>query len=217
MADKEKTTIDWGYVFKVGLILFVITLICTLLLAITNSATAPVIAKQLEETSKQAQKEVLPEATDFKAMDTVDEIAQNVGESIIANIYVGTKNGETIGYAVETKPSGYGGEIDMLTGISTDGKITGVKILSQSETAGLGAKSTEPAFYEQYTGLDALKEVTVIKSGSVNGNQIMAITGATITSNAVTTGVNAAEKAVQYITTEGAQVMETTGATGSAQ
>lgn len=87
----------------------------------------------------------------------------------------------------------------MLTGVSTDGKVTGISILSQSETAGLGAKSTDPAFSGQYKGLSAEEDVTVVKGQSASGNQIEAITGATITSKAVTLGVNAADAAAKVL------------------
>lgn len=202
MADNNKKSYDLGYIFKVGFILFIIAVVCTLLLALTNSVTAPIIEQQQKEANIKAQQEVLPEAENFEELADISEITATPGLDIVAAVYKGTKDGETVGYAVETKPQGFGGEIDMLTGISTDGKIEGVSILSQSETAGLGAKSAEPAFYEQYTGLSATEEVTVIKSGTVSGNEIMAITGATITSNAVTTGVNAAEDAVANLTGE---------------
>lgn len=202
MADKTKNSMDLGYIFKVGLILFLIAVVCTLLLALTNSATAPVIAEQQKEANTRAQQEVLPEADSFEEIADISEITETPGLDIVCAVYKGTKDGQTVGYAVETKPSGFGGDIDMLTGISTDGKIEGISILSQSETAGLGAKSAEPAFYEQYSGLSAQEEVSVIKSGTVSGNEIMAITGATITSYAVTTGVNAAEDAVSSLTGE---------------
>lgn len=71
MAEKKKSDVnlDWGWICKVGLILFAITLVCTALLAYTNSITSPIIAKQNEEANVEAQKEVLPEADKFEQVE----------------------------------------------------------------------------------------------------------------------------------------------------
>ena len=92
---------------------------------------------------------------------------------------------------------GYGGQIQLMVGISKEGKLAGIKILSQSETPGLGANATLPSFYEQYKEKPISKDLEVVKSGTSEDNQIQALTGATITSKAVTTGVNEAIKFYQ--------------------
>ena len=89
-----------------------------------------------------------------------------------------------------TDKEGYGGDIQVTIGITTDGTINGVSILSLSETAGLGMKATEPAFYEQYQGKQT-ENFYVSKDGG-SGEPIEALSGATITSRAVTGAVNAA-------------------------
>lgn len=81
-----------------------------------------------------------------------------------------------------------------MVGISKDGKITGVEIGNHSETPGLGSKATEPMFKNQYVDKDVLNSLLVVKGSTNNDNEISAISGATITSNGVTNGVNAAMK-----------------------
>ena len=95
------------------------------------------------------------------------------------------------GYVITaTDKEGYGGDIRVTVGIKADGTVNGVSILSISETAGLGMKATEPAFYEQYQGKQAEK-FYVSKDGG-DGEPIDALSGATITSRAMTGAVNAA-------------------------
>ena len=89
-----------------------------------------------------------------------------------------------------TDKEGYGGDIQITVGITADGTISGVAFLSISETAGLGMKATEPSFYNQYVNKKADKFV-VSKDGG-DGEQIDALSGATITSRAVTGAVNTA-------------------------
>lgn len=196
MADK-KINLDWKNVGRLALILFLITAIASLCLALTNYVTADTIAERNEQSNIEARQQVLPEADRFEAVHDVGAIAEKVdGEhaAIVVEAYQGFKGNATVGYTVKTTPSGYGGEIEVLTGIGMDGKITGVTILSHNETAGLGAKSTEPEFQNQFQGKDATKDLTVIKNGQASDNQIQAITGATITSDAVTDGVNVSTK-----------------------
>ena len=81
-----------------------------------------------------------------------------------------------------------------MVGISKDSKITGVEIGNHSETPGLGSKATEPIFKNQYVDKDVLNSLLVVKGSTNNDNEISAISGATITSNGVTNGVNAAMK-----------------------
>ena len=203
MAEKKKSDVnlDWGWICKVGLILFAITLVCTALLAYTNSITSPIIAKQNEEANVEAQKEVLPEADKFEQVEDLESKLSSLGSdaSIVTEAYSAYKGDKLVGWAIKTTPSGYGGDVTILTGISVDGKVEGISILSQSETAGLGAKSTDPSFYGQYAGKNADEEITVVKGQTATDNQIEAITGAPITSNAVTLGVNTADQAAQIL------------------
>ena len=101
-------------------------------------------------------------------------------------------SGNTVGYTLKVLPSGYGGTIELMVGIdSAKGQVSGINVVSNSETAGLGAKATNPEFSDQYKG-KPLEELSVLKNGTPGDTEIKAISGATITSTAVTNGVDAA-------------------------
>ena len=100
-------------------------------------------------------------------------------------------SGETLGYAFTvTDSEGYGGDIQFAMGVQNDGTLNGISILSISETAGLGMKATTDSFKDQFKNKNAEK-FTYTKTGSTSDDQIDAISGATITTNAMTNGVNA--------------------------
>ena len=99
-------------------------------------------------------------------------------------------SGAVIGYAMSISTSGSQGEIVVAYGYGVDGTSMGIDILTSSETSGLGSKASEPEFKDQYAG-KAVESFTVVKSGAAGDSEINAISGATITSNAVTTAVNA--------------------------
>ncbi|MCM8709825.1 RnfABCDGE type electron transport complex subunit G [Clostridium sp. SYSU_GA19001] len=170
---------------KLGGILLIITAIAGLLLGAAHSITKEPIAKQEQMTKNLAMKEILPEAEEFKVKDiALEGIVQEVNEGIAS--------GKTAGYAIKVAPKGYGGAIQLMVGISTDGKIKGIKILSHSETPGLGANAPQPKFSNQFKNKPIDKVLQVVKQTPSSDNQIEAITGATITSKAVTSGVNEA-------------------------
>lgn len=167
-------------ILKLGLILFIICGISTALLAGLNSVTAPIIAENDAALQEEYRKEVLPEADAFL--------------EISDGMFKGTKNGETVGYAVNAAKNGYDGPVKIMVGITKDLKISGIKILSHSETAGLGAKCTEPSFLGQFEGKSGgLKIVKTAPSDS----EIQAISGATRTTRAVVGGVEEAIEAAK--------------------
>lgn len=99
--------------------------------------------------------------------------------------------GKTVGYAYLASPKGYGGPIRLVVGIRPDGRVEAVRILSLNETPGLGTKATEPAFIGQYAG-KAARPFRVVKNPPQAPEEIQAISGATISSRAVTSGVDEA-------------------------
>lgn len=174
-------------IVKLGLILLIITSVAGIVLGITNDATMPVIQQRAKEANEKAMKELLPEAEEFNKV----EDSSISSDELVVEVYEGKKGGNTVGYTVKTKPVGYGGEIELITGISFDGKITGIKIGRNQETPGLGTKVTEPAFKDQYVGKEAGVEFIVTKGQPSSDEEIQAVTGATISSKAITKGVNA--------------------------
>ena len=97
-----------------------------------------------------------------------------------------------MGYVFETGSSGYGGTVKVMTGIDTAGSITGVVILSHEETPGLGANAERASFTDQYKQAVPENGITLVKNKTPEAGEVEALTGATITSRAVTDAVNAA-------------------------
>lgn len=164
--------------------LLLITALVALALAGVNSITAERIAALQAEKLQAAIAEVLPGGYDREIPEFIDDTG------LVSGIYAGAN-----GYAVEVKPLGFAGEIVMMVGVSPEGRILGVAVVSQTETAGLGAEAAAgnakgEAFRGQFVGKGG--QLAVIK----DGGDIDAISGATITSRAVTEGVNAAVKCV---------------------
>jgi electron transport complex protein RnfG len=108
----------------------------------------------------------------------------------ITKVYEAQKGGESLGYVIEVSTKGYGGAIKMFVGIDKSQSITGVLLSSHNETPGLGSKAADEAFSGQYLGAAPEKELFVVKGVAKNDNEIQAISGATITSRAVTQGVS---------------------------
>ena len=169
-------------------VLLIITLAAGLALGGTYALTKEPIAEQTSLAKERAKMAVLPDADSFQAMELMDG-------ADIDWMYEGLKDGSVVGYVSQATVSGFGGKVEVTVGTDTNGVISGVRVggADFSETAGLGAKSKEPAFYEQFTGKEY--PVDLVK----NGGEIDAITSATITSSAVVRGVNSAVKAMAEI------------------
>ena len=189
-------------IMKNTLILTAITLVSGLLLGIVYEVTKEPIAASQEAAKQEAYRQVLPEADAFEQMTVdVNEAAAAVEQATIGGAAVNAvideaakvlSGSEEIGYVVTvTDKEGYGGNIQISVGILSDGTLNGISILSISETAGLGMNAQEPEFYEQFSGKQAA-QFEVTKNGAASDSEIDAISGATITSKAVTGGVNAA-------------------------
>ena len=175
---KENTAL---YVVRLAVTLLLISGIMAAALAGVNAVTAPKIAQLNYEKTQKAVSAVLEgggDEVEAPAMDMVSKVYQ--GEN---------------GYAVEVTPSGFDNTITMMVGVGNDGNVTGISIISHTETAGLGAVAAASttagtAFRDQFVGLNGTVSVTK------DGGQVEAITSATITSRAICAGVNAALAAV---------------------
>lgn len=181
-------------ILRLGAILFTICAVAALALGFINQITAPIIEDRNIQANNELRQLVLEDATEFKQLD--EKVLENIDEleeGIVSEVYEGINGSDVIGYTIKTLPSGYGGVMEVIVGISKDGKITGVNIGNMAETPGLGTKSNEPNFKGQFSEKEA-KELSVVKGSTASDNQIAAISGATITSEAVTRGVNAAIK-----------------------
>lgn len=178
---------------RLGATLLAIAVTVGLLLAIVNAFTQEKIRVENERAIAEGMAAVLPGADQFETIDYTSP------DGIVTGISRGLKEGQPFGYAVTASPSGYGGAIDMIVGIGADGAVTGVTIVSLSETPGLGSHGQDPAFLNQFIGKSGAVEVT--KTGEEG--KINAISGATITSRAVTSGVNASLAAAAEVQSSG--------------
>lgn len=173
-----------------SLVLLIISVIVALLLSFTNSITVDKIAENTEIEQNLAKKEVLSEATSFEDA--------NVSDGIVKAVFnAKDDDGNIVGWCVNVKPNGYAGEIDLMVGITKDYKLSGIKVVSNSETAGLGAKSADKSFSDQFKEKNL--PISLIKNGAPKDDEIVALTGATITSTAVKNGVNASFEAVKKL------------------
>ena len=122
---KKETTVH--YVLRLTLTLFLITAVVACCLAAVNGVTKPRIAQAKAQKAQQAIEAVLPGGG-----EEIIEFEDQTG--IVSKVY-----GSDTGYAVEVNPSGFGGPITMMVGVSKDGQVLGISVISQTETAGLGA------------------------------------------------------------------------------
>jgi electron transport complex protein RnfG len=171
-------------IIKPVFVLLAICVIIPLALSVTNKITSDRIA-MLEVKSQNDAMAELVEA------DTFD--AREFGEESQIEYTVAIKDSKTVGYIFITSTKGYsGGNVSVMTAINPDGTVKAIKILDVSnETPGLGQNASKESFYSQFSGKK--KDIKAVKN-SVNpeNNEIKTITGATITSKAVTVAVNEA-------------------------
>lgn len=175
---------------KLGLILFIITAVSASVLAVSNNITAPRIAEADRIANDLAKQEVLEVAEDFNILDEgkLKEVAGSNSNIIEINEGYNKKN-QLVGYTFKTKIKGYGGEIELITGISTEGKVTGINILNHGETPGLGANATETYFTDSFKNKSVDNELAAVKDPKED-NEVQALTSATITTTAVVDEVN---------------------------
>lgn len=177
-------------------VLLAICVVVTLALSSTNLLTRGPIAKITAENNKKAMQKVLEAESYTEQTLTVD------GEDYTYNV---AANGEeTVGYIFISVAKGYGGDVSVMTAINPDGSVKAVEILDVSnETPGLGQNAAKPDFYEQFIGKSG--QTSIVKNGAIaESGEVDALTGATITSKAVSNAVNEAiSLAKNIISTEG--------------
>ena len=164
--------------------LFIICIVITSALAFTNALTKDTIAQNDLNARNESMKIVCPEGDTFELK----------AESEDGEIYEALdKNGDVTGYAVSTSASGYGGQIKVMTGISTDSKVIAIDVFyNDDETPGLGKNTSNESFTSQFTDLLTTDKIVVSKDYAGEGQQVDAVTSSTISSRAVTDAVNKA-------------------------
>ena len=188
-------------IVKNAVILTIMAVLLSAILGFTNQITKDRIAEQDELKKQKAYTAVFEDAS-FEETDELTALAASSKEDfeaagfsgiVVTEAVAAIQNGETAGYVLNiTNSNGYGGNIVTAIGITVDGKMTGLSVISNSETAGLGANCSKESFSEQFKTIDS-PEISFVKGGGADHvTQIDAISSATITTTAVTNTVNAA-------------------------
>lgn len=175
---------DKNGALKILRIAFSLTMICVCV-ALAVSLSYALTRDKIEK------KRIATERAAIAAVFGRDDIGyralEGTPDDVTAVFEVTDADGNVFGYAVSVSPSGFGGNIDTIVGIGTDGKITGVNITALSETPGLGSRVNDANYLSQYNGTGGKLAL---------GSDIDAISGATISSRSVLAGVNRALAAV---------------------
>lgn len=184
---------------KDAMILFLITLISGAALGLVYEVTKEPIAQQEQKAKNEAYQNVFEAAEDFTELTeevySPDALTAFVKEngfdaSIDGVAQALSGDGSVLGYVITiTDHEGYGGDIQFTMGVADDGTLNGISLLSISETAGLGMRAGE-VLVPQFAGKQ-VEKFSYTKTGAASDDQIDAISGATITTNAVVNGVNA--------------------------
>ncbi len=191
MDNTTQRTSIWPLA-KLVLILTIIAVLTAGLLALINEVTYGIIAEQNVQKTNAALSSVLVADT-YEPMD----LSALSADASVTNIYTAKSGDAVVGHCVEVAPNGFGGPITMIVGIDPAGAVTKVAIVSMSETSGIGTKTNDEGFLSQYTG--HASEITASTKTTIAENEIKAITGATVSSKAVTAGVNTALKTVALL------------------
>lgn len=188
-------------IIKDALALTLITLVAGVTLGGVYEITKDPIAKQEAQAKAEAYEQVFTDAAAFEAVEMDDTLTKTIrdqldqegykAQSIEEVMRAEDQSGETLGYAFTVVTSeGYGEDIQFSMGVQNDGTLNGISILSIGETAGLGMNADTPAFKDQFVGKQ-VEKLQYTKNGATQDDEINAISGATVTTNAMTNGVNA--------------------------
>ncbi|NLZ81593.1 MAG: RnfABCDGE type electron transport complex subunit G [Clostridiales bacterium] len=203
MSDKKNVS-PVKAILKDAFILFAITLIAGLALGFTNEKTKDAIANQGLSANLAAYEAVYPDAENYsyessltkvveESIETFKGLRDDYGLIVVNEILEAQDASETVlGNVISIiSKDGYGGNITFVIGIDLEGTIKGVEITEHSETNDLGSKITEDEFKSQYTGKN-VDSFVLTKTGASADNEIDAVSGATISSNAANNAINAA-------------------------
>ena len=195
--EKGSTTLT---LIKEAAALFLITLFSGLALSYIYEITKEPIAEQQIIKSEKANQAVFPEAVSFTEDEELMQLVKDTDLTTLNADYKGVtidniskaldQSNQTIGYNITvTTTTGYKDPITIVIGYSKDGVVKGIEITAINETAGLGMVAKEPKFLGQYIS-KSVSQFKLTKTGASSEDQIDAISGATITSRAVTNAIN---------------------------
>ncbi len=169
-------------VIKILAVLSLIAVAVALALANVYTITSPLIAANKKAVIKKAVTQVLPHAKNYE-QKSVKGITVFIGKD---------DSGEKVGYAFIAEGAGYQGNISVMAGLNKDLRtLSGLYVMEQIETPGLGSRITEAGFQEQFKDVKVSPEIQYVKNQKPSkDNEIQAITGATISSKAVVDNLN---------------------------
>lgn len=182
-------------ILKLTLALGLITGVAGVILGLVATGTMPLAEANDKRMQEEARREVLPLAKSFELLPAVAEAKE--GEGAVERFVGKGADGQPVGYVVNALGKGYGGEIKVVLGVDSSYRVVAYRITSQNETPGLGDGALKPKFKDQFKGKES-EQLEVVKRP--DPNRIQAITGATITSRAVTTTVKKALEDLQQAT-----------------
>jgi len=196
VKSKEKVNMDPAYIIKLTVTLFVTCVIVAACLGGVNAITEEKIDASNWEKTVAAMKAVVadPDNTTFsEAMELTDEMTAAAGSVTLDSVYEAQVNGTGAGYAIKVVASGSQGLIEMMVGVDGEGVVTGVSIVKNSETSGIGSKVMTNMPTANGVGVLSQFEGKSAADGTLTvGSNVDAITGATVSTRGVTSGVNAA-------------------------
>lgn len=187
----------WNSIVKPTLVLFIVCVIISGSLAYVNGMTRDTIQVNTLAEQEEFRKQVLNTAEKFEPTEQ-----KGIPEAV-KGIYAGFAGNDPVGFVVEVSTKGYGGAISMTVGVNMEGAITGVIVGNNNETPGLGSKATGGDFIARFSSIAigdiAENALIVVKQQPKAANEVQAVSGATISSRAITKGVQAALDAVKIV------------------
>lgn len=194
--EKEKVQMDPAYIIKLTVTLLVTCVIVAAALGGVNAITAEKIEAINKEKTEIAMKAVVadPDNTTFSdKLDLTDEMVAAAGSVTLDSVYEAQVNGQSAGHAIKVVASGSQGKIEMMVGVDAEGSVTGVSIVKNSETSGIGSKVMTNMPTAAGVGVLSQFEGKSAADGTLTvGANVDAISGATVSTRGVTNGVNAA-------------------------
>ncbi len=196
VKTKEKVDMDPKYIVKLAVTLFVTCVIVAGLLGLVNKVTEPNITAANQKKTAEAIQKVMPDMQgDPVSLEITEDMAAAASGAgaTVTEAYEAQSGGTVIGHALKIVASGSQGNIEMMVGVDAEGAVTGVSIVKNSETSGIGSKvMTNQPTAKGVGVLDQFEGKTAADAPLNVGTNVDAISGATVSSKGVTTGVNAA-------------------------
>lgn len=165
-------------------VLVAICFVTSLLLALTNSVSAPIIVRNQTAAANENRLVLLPEADDFTEITDIEYASSTDGKATVSEVY---KANNGAGYVMTVKTTSFGGELTMMVGLDANGAITGVKVTDHADTPGVGTKDQDPEYLAQYIDRTELTAEDVKKEADFKY-----LTGASVSGTAIHKGVYAA-------------------------